>query len=79
MSKKSPLAGTGKRMRGVVDKAREFGYRVGLSRNNHLRLVPPVDDLPVLFFASTPGDHRSPKQAMATLMRQIRAIQGRAE
>ena len=75
MAKKSPLAVTGKRMRGVVKKAREFGYSIGLSRNNHLRLVPPVPDFPVLFFASTPSDHRAPKKAMATLRRQIRAIQ----
>jgi hypothetical protein len=75
MVKKVRLGGNSRRLKPLVSLAIESGYQVSITNGGHLKMCPPISGFPPLFFAKTPSDFRAPKNAIAFLVKQIRAIQ----
>lgn len=61
------MKGLNDNARKVVEFARELGFRVSKTKNNHLRFDRPGQ--PPVFFSWSPSDHRAIKNGYAKLRR----------
>jgi len=55
--------------RNLIKAARKQGWRVTLSKNGHLKFVPPDPEAPIVHAGGTPSDVRATRNLIADLRR----------